>query len=92
MTSLEEKLLRESDRVTATIRTFWDLMVRTSEQFGGQLNAVNREGYRELHLRVSKALSATFDIGAAETLANRVRLLTSQGMALQLQGMTLPHF
>jgi hypothetical protein len=46
-------------------------MVRTSEQFGGRLNAVNREGYRELHLRVSKALSVTFDLEGAQAIANK---------------------
>ena len=42
-----------------------------SVRFGGNGCDVNREGYRNFHLRVSKSLEARFDMATAEAVANK---------------------
>jgi Ca2+-binding EF-hand superfamily protein len=64
------EVVRQDDRVRAAVRLFWDLMVVVSARFGGNGVDVNREGYRNFHLRVSKSLESTFDMETAETVAN----------------------
>eukprot|EP01046_Picozoa_sp_COSAG06_P065360 COSAG06_NODE_16019_length_1028_cov_1.245425_1_plen_148_part_01 len=62
--------LRESRRVKAALRRFWDLMVIESQRTSGtNEDAVTREGYTMMHVRVAKALSADFDYGEAQGVA-----------------------
>ena len=70
---VERQRLRRAPGVVAIIREFWDIMVMESAKFdlGIVTGCVNREGYRNLHLRVSKALAASFDLGNAESMADK---------------------
>ena len=50
----ERHQLRRSKKITGVIREFWEIMVFESARFdiGIPSGCVNREGYRNLHLRV----------------------------------------
>ena len=61
--------LRKSKRVVSAVRRFWDLMVIESESLGGTEGMVNREGYTQMHIRVSKALQANFEYDQAHDVA-----------------------
>jgi CRP-like cAMP-binding protein len=64
--------LKRSKVVAAAVRKFWDLMVLESSRLAGPHGSdqVTREGYIQMHIRTSKALSASFDIDTAQDMAN----------------------
>eukprot|EP01043_Picozoa_sp_COSAG02_P038837 COSAG02_NODE_3025_length_7518_cov_30.632565_1_plen_947_part_00 len=68
--------LKVSQVVATSLRRFWDLMVVESA-FLSRVGAspasgqVTREGYEQMHLRVSKSLGVKFDIQAAKCSANQ---------------------
>ena len=63
--------VRTDERVVGTIRMYWNLMVAESVKYGSNGEDVNREGYRNFHLRVSKSLASNFDMDTAEAVANK---------------------
>ena len=63
--------VKASAIVRAAVRLYWDLTVTVSAAFGGNGVDVNREGYRNFHLRVSKSLESKFDMVTAEDVANK---------------------
>jgi CRP-like cAMP-binding protein/Ca2+-binding EF-hand superfamily protein len=71
--------LKVSEVVAAPLRKFWDLMVIESALLsrisggteGGTEGQVTREGYEQMHLRVSKSLAVGFNLQAAKNSANQ---------------------
>ena len=68
----EINALKSAPEVTEVVRKFWELMVVESTRLGSGAcsGLVTREGYIQMHLRTSKALSASFDIASGEDMAN----------------------
>jgi len=64
--------LKVSEVVAKPLRKYWELMVTESARLAGSAGEgqVTREGYVQMHLRVSKALKAGFDLKTAENIAN----------------------
>jgi Ca2+-binding EF-hand superfamily protein len=67
----QREFVKNHAETRAGVRLYWDLMVMESVRFGGNGCDVNREGYRNFHLRVSKSLEARFDMATAEAVANK---------------------
>jgi Ca2+-binding EF-hand superfamily protein len=68
--------LKMSEIVAKPLRKFWAVMVTESEALGRQngnnvAGRVTREGYEQMHLRVSKSLSVGFNLQAAKDSANQ---------------------
>ena len=66
--------LKSAPEWVTVVEKFWALMVSVSKSLAGSESAgsgmVTREGYIQLHLRTSKAMSATFSIDDAQDSAN----------------------
>lgn len=66
--------LKASEVVAKPLRKFWELMVHESAQIAGgaELSAgeVTREGYTQMHLRISKSLQPGFSLAQASDVAN----------------------
>ena len=67
----DRETVKAHEATRAGVHMYWELMVMESVRHGGNGVQVNREGYRNFHLRVSKSLEVMFDMHTAEAVANK---------------------